>query len=94
MYFVPDLRGMIQGTWKALTEPSIFSTIRAFGREPVEVQKYDMYLKQLDRDESNKFLIYNIFNPVDNFLDSLVEMAVLWYGGRLAIDNYSNLLNL
>ena len=53
-----------------------------------------MYLKQLDRDESNKFLIYNVFNPVDNFLDSLVEMAVLWYGGRLAIDNYSNLLSL
>lgn len=84
-YFVPDLRGKINNVWKAITQPATFATVRVFGREPEEIRNYARYLFSLDMDDTKKVLIHKFFAPLEGFLDNLVEMAVLWYGGNLAI---------
>lgn len=86
-YVVPDLKGKMNNVWKALTQPSAFLTIRTFGREPEEVSHFSSFLQSLDLDEKRKTILYKIFAPLENFLDNVVEMVVLWAGGRMVIAN-------
>ncbi|CAD7974780.1 unnamed protein product [Amoebophrya sp. A25] len=85
VYVAPDIRGKVREVWRALTRPSAFMTIRMFGREPEEAQNFSSFLLIMDRDENQRSMLYSVFSPLEPFLENLIQMLVLWYGGRLII---------
>eukprot|EP00746_Dinoflagellata_sp_MGD_P067800 gnl/MRDRNA2_/MRDRNA2_27996_c0_seq1.p1 gnl/MRDRNA2_/MRDRNA2_27996_c0~~gnl/MRDRNA2_/MRDRNA2_27996_c0_seq1.p1 ORF type:complete len:731 (+),score=157.68 gnl/MRDRNA2_/MRDRNA2_27996_c0_seq1:301-2193(+) len=85
---LPDFRGQVTACWQTLVRPASLRTMRAFAREPVEVSNFKSFLGPHDRKQEHGQLVHRILEPPRALLEHSVEIAALWFGGRLAVQGH------
>jgi len=84
-FFVPNLRGSINTMWQALVDLHAFQTLRTFGREPKEIDRFKQYTDLTGELTERGRILYRLFDPLEALMDNGVEIFTLWYGGQLAL---------
>lgn len=82
---IPDFRGHGNAGFNSLVNPPALRTLRSFAREPIEVASFARFLDAQERRQQRGQLIYRMTQPLQDLVVCGTEVAVLWYGGRLAM---------
>jgi len=69
--------------WQTLVDPKALRTMRAFAREPQEIEDFSRSVRAKDAQDESSALAYQLITPARDALDKLLDVFGVWYGGRL-----------